>query len=411
MTASVPPGLGDLRKEQVANVFKQGELAATLRRVDGGAVEFRYVPDYEAKGADIAFSLPTGSKPVFTPSGGVPPFFAGLLPEGYRLTALQRHLKVSASDELSLLLAVGADTPGDVQVLPTHAQISDFDPLPTPTVHDGVGNYDFSEVREVLDLHSIPGVQDKVSAQMVTAPVGDRSSHAILKLNPASYPGLVENEFAHLQAAAKLGLPVAKAELIKDKYGESGLLVSRFDRVAGGRASGMQRLPLEDATQILGLTPAQKYNVSAEEVVEALADLSTAGMVARRNLFMQFLFAWLTGNGDLHAKNVSLLRCGGRWAVAPIYDVPSTLIYGDTTMALDVDGRRSRLRSRNWKNFGRAIGLPDRAILSAATKVCDAAVSVEWESLPFEGSPLRGTMRELRFRQAELSGMSELSDT
>ena len=130
MTESVRPGLGDLRKERVANVFKQGELAATLRRVDGGSVEFHYVPDYEAKGADIAFSLPTGTEPVVTPSGGVPPFFAGLLPEGYRLTALQRHLKVSASDELSLLLAVGADTPGDVQVLPARTQITDSDALP-----------------------------------------------------------------------------------------------------------------------------------------------------------------------------------------------------------------------------------------------------------------------------------------
>ena len=28
----------------------------------------------------------------------------------------------------------------------------------------------------------------------------------------------------------------------------------------------------------------------------------------RATLYPQFLFAWLTGNGDLHAKNVSILR-------------------------------------------------------------------------------------------------------
>ena len=28
----------------------------------------------------------------------------------------------------------------------------------------------------------------------------------------------------------------------------------------------------------------------------------------RETLYLQFLFAWLTGNGDLHAKNVSILR-------------------------------------------------------------------------------------------------------
>ncbi len=68
------------------------------------------------------------------------------------------------------------------------------------------GHYDFSEVRNTLDLHAIPGVQDKASAQMITAPVADRLSHAIWKLNPTDYPGLVQNEFAHLEAARKLGL-------------------------------------------------------------------------------------------------------------------------------------------------------------------------------------------------------------
>lgn len=57
--------------------------------------------------------------------------------------------------------------------------------------------------------------------------------------------------------------------------------------------------------------------------MDAMADLSTAGLVTRRNLFIQFLFAWLTGNGDLHAKNVSLLESKGRWGVAPMHDLPS----------------------------------------------------------------------------------------
>lgn len=402
MNRDTSADLADLRKIRAANVFKQGVKAATLRRIDSGAVEFNYLPAYGANSPAIAFALPTNVGSVVTSSGGVPPFFAGLLPEGYRLEALRRHMKVSASDELSLLLAVGADTPGDVQVLPAHVEVDNDVALPAPTVRDIAGDYDFSQVRDALDLHSIPGVQDKASAQMLTSPVSDRFTHAILKLNPKAYPGLVENEFAHLQAARKLGLPAVEARLVHDKHGQSGLLVRRFDRAVEDPAGPVRRLALEDATQVLGLTPAQKYNVAAEEVVEELAALARAGMVARRNLFMQFMFAWLTGNGDLHAKNVSLLSSGGRWAIAPMYDLPSTFIYGDKTMALDVDGRRSKLRWRNWKNFGRSIGLPDRAILSAAIKTRDAAASVSWQGLPFGGTPLRGTQRELRFRQAEV---------
>ena len=71
----------------------------------------------------------------------------------------------------------------------------------------------------------------------------------------------------------------------------------------------------------------------------ALAGLCRARPVAVRNLYLQFIFAWLTGNGDLHANNVAVL--GGReaWVVSPVYDIPCTLLYGDDTMALTVAGR------------------------------------------------------------------------
>ena len=394
--------LDGVRKTKVANVFKGGLLAGTLRRTSSGVVEFRYDESYVSAGVPIAFSLPVTPEPVITPGGGVPAFFAGLLPEGYRLTSLRERLKVSASDELSLLLAVGADTPGDVQILPEGVSVSYADAVEAPVIVDEEGALDFSGLHSALDLHALPGVQDKVSSQMITAPVGGRLPQSILKLNPPRYPGLVENEFAHLNAASALGLPVASAKLLRDRHGEAGLLVRRFDRVDHGENGGVTRLALEDATQIMGLTPAQKYNVAAEEVVQALADHCAAGMVVRRNLFMQFLFAWLTGNGDLHAKNVALLQVGDRWQVSPIYDVPSTLVYGDTTMALDIDGRRNKLRWRNWMHFGESIGLPERAVLSAAKKAGDAAAGVDWEDLPFEGSPRNGALRELRFRRAQL---------
>ena len=46
-----------------------------------------------------------------------------LLPEGRRLGALRRAVKTSADDELSLLLAVGADAIGDVQVVPSGTRV------------------------------------------------------------------------------------------------------------------------------------------------------------------------------------------------------------------------------------------------------------------------------------------------
>jgi serine/threonine-protein kinase HipA len=139
--------------------------------------------------------------------------------------------------------------------------------------------------------------------------------------------------------------------------------------------------------------------------VEALAGLCKAKPVAVRNLYLQFVFAWLTGNGDLHAKNAAVLagRRGG-WVVAPVYDIPCTLLYGDDTMALTIAGRVRNLRARHWQEFAASIGLPERAATAANNIALAAATAIDLEDLPFSGSPLDGALRELRFRRAELGG-------
>jgi serine/threonine-protein kinase HipA len=253
---------------------------------------------------------------------------------------------------------------------------------------------------EAVDLHGLPGVQDKASASMLTAPVALRGHRYILKLNPPRHPHLVENEALHLAAAKALKIPVATATVVRDRNGLAGLLVERFDRVP--TATGWSALPLEDATQVLGLPPAAKYNVDAETVVTALAAATKAPAVATRNLYLQFVFAWLTGNGDLHAKNASVLGPMGSATVAPVYDVPCTLLYGDGTMALPVSGKLKNLRARHWAAFAQTVGLPERAATAANRMALAAAARADLSTLPFEGSPLTGTQRELRFRRSEL---------
>lgn len=107
----------DPRDVRIAHVVKAGTPAATLTRADG-EVEFSYLPEYLESGARaVATTLPLTEQPVRTSAGAVPAFFSGLLPEGRRLTALRRSVKTSADDELSLLVAIGSDPVGDVQVL------------------------------------------------------------------------------------------------------------------------------------------------------------------------------------------------------------------------------------------------------------------------------------------------------
>lgn len=124
---------------QRADVYKRGELAGWLERTPEG-VRFDYDPDYLASGGPpVATSLPPSKAPTVASAGAVPPFFAGLLPEGRRLLALRRAVKTSADDELSLLLAVGADAVGDVQIIPAG------EPPDRPAPHVAVA--DWSNVR------------------------------------------------------------------------------------------------------------------------------------------------------------------------------------------------------------------------------------------------------------------------
>lgn len=205
----------------------------------------------------------------------------------------------------------------------------------------------------------------------------------------------------HLVAARRLRIPVASATVVQDRNGRAGLMVERFDRVRA--ENRWSRVALEDAAQVMGLAPSAKYGVTSEEVVRSLASICHAPAVAVRNLYLQFVFSWLTGNGDLHAKNVSALAAPqGGFVIAPMYDVPCTLLYGDDTQALPVGGRTKRLRSSHWSAFAEAIGLPERAALAANALALRAAEMVDLSSLPFEGSPLNHAERELRYRRSEL---------
>lgn len=392
----------DLKQVARADVYQDQILAGHLERRADGNVQFAYTPDFLNSGRPgIAVSLPASPAPRVGVSGGLPAFFSGLLPEGHRLTVLKNATKTSLSDEMTLLLAVGSDTPGNVRIVPGGSEL--WNPTAVANIEDPV-QLDFTMLARTLDRHAIPGVQEKISATMLTTPLSLAQGAYLLKLDPRDHPDLVANEALHLKSAKALKLPVAQSKVVRDALNVPGLLVQRFDRSFLASTGEMTRYALEDGMQVLDLPPAVKYSITAEQVATGLADSCQAPVLAKRSLYLQFLFAWLTGNGDLHGKNLSILAdAEGRFSIAPIYDVPCTLIYGDDTMALSLSGKTKNLKARHWLEFGEFLGLTQRAIRSANQLALKAALSADLRALPFEGSPLRGTERELRFRRMEVS--------
>ncbi|XAS67263.1 HipA domain-containing protein [Micrococcaceae bacterium Sec5.7] len=361
-------------KHRIADVYKRGVLAAKLER-HGGGTRFSYLPPYLAAGGPaVASSLPLSTGPVLSAAGAAPPYFTGLLPEGRRLNALRRSVKTSVDDELSLLIVAGANPVGDVQIV-GHGE--KLDPDEHAVQLDPKAPVDFDALlgdSGLIDPVALAGVQDKMSAGMISMPVASAGRRFILKLNAPEFPHVVENEFAMFRYAARLRIPLSRVQLIRDVAGRPGLLVERFDRVpvpknapsgaggAGGAPDAVQRLAVEDGAQVLGLYPADKYNVGYGQVCHALAEYCAAPLPALRNLAIQAAFAWLSGNGDLHAKNVSMVQQpSGEWGIAPVYDIPSTVVYGDKTLALTLDGKRSGISRKHFLAWAAGLGLTGRS--------------------------------------------------
>lgn len=370
----------DLRTVTEGDVYLGDDLVARLGRDDSDTVSFDYVSDMapgdrSLRDRSVAWSLlRTAEYPIITNGGAVPAFFAGLLPEGVRLGVVTSSTKTSADDHLTLLLAIGADTIGNVRVLPAGA-----DPDRPPPMFDPERDDDFQAVFGRLmgsvrnDPVGMPGVQPKVSAAMVSAPARTPAGHAILKLNPQQYPLLVENEHFFMTMAQACGIRTAATSLIHDGNGRSALLVKRFDRL------GDDAVAQEDACQVSGVYPASKYRIKTETAISSLADACALGGGSRAASILELLrmvvFSWLIGNGDLHGKNLSIYSPDGIWQPTPAYDLLTTQPYTRwrDPMALNLYGRANRLDRQHFVDSGERLGVRARAIARMIDSIVDAA--------------------------------------
>ena len=396
--------LQELGSITAADVYKGDELAAHLTRTKDGVV-FSYTPEYLANNfPQVATTLPKNDTPRITPAGAVPAFFAGLLPEGRRLVALQRAIKTSIDDELSLLLAVGQDVVGDVRILPTGEKPITIDPLvQVKKTFEEIKFADLLREFAAIDRVGLAGVQEKVSAARISLPASRAGARYILKLESQDFPHVIANENYFIGVARRSSMRVTEAEIVHDADGHAGLLVKRFDRELNSAGTTVS-LAVEDACQVLDHWPADKYNFTAERVFEALSNLCASKKLAIRELYTQFCFAWLSGNGDLHAKNISLLSTpDGEWRIAPAYDLPSTVPYGDLSLALSIGGKKRGHSRKSLIDFGVRVGLSEKL----ATKTLDATLEstsnilkeLRGGVLPFNQQVTSNLIAELRHRR------------
>jgi len=361
--------LSDVKDISELKIYKDSEFAGVLKRTPRGC-EFHLSLDYIAQAAVPYFSycIKNNPNPLVIDGDNLPPFFAGLLPEGRRFNALMKKLKTSDDDLFSLFALVGADCIGDIDT-------GDSSPVLKREMlkFKDVNFYNFFEETIapeglIIDSNALAGVQEKISGSLISFPlnIAKKEKTYILKLNPPDKPNLIQNELYCLALAKKCGFNVGKAKLVKDKDQNPGLLVERFDRIA------TKKLHQEDACQFLNRYPADKYRLSLKEIADGLMVLTTAPQIEILNLLRQYVFSYLIGNGDMHAKNISLQTLeDGTITLTPAYDLICTAIYGDFHMALKIDGRDANIKRGTIIAFAERYQINSKAINSALDKLLD----------------------------------------
>lgn len=402
---------------QVADVWRETTLVGSVTRTPRGS-DFDYDEAFFAKHGrqegGLAVHLPYVQRHVETLGSNLHTYFAGLLPEGLRLRVLIQRTKTSEDDLLSLLIAAGTDTVGDLSVVPRGEGLvmpgSRAERWSPDTVlFKELFEQSLSRTGTDADEPVIPGVQEKLSASTISFPLTPRGRHAyILKLNPDGKPQLVQSEHFFMQMARDCGLRVATTRLIHDREKNPGLLVERFDRVWLKAEKRFLRLHQEDACQFLNRYPADKYRIPCSDIAEGIRETCAAPIPEMARFLLLIAFSYIIGNGDLHAKNVSILAGGpaGGFRLSPAYDLLTTLPYADHHMALQFEGRKDNLKRAHFIAFGKRYGVNEDAVSKMLDRLCDAAGP--WmerlEEIGFDERKTRFLRETMRKRLGELRG-------
>lgn len=370
------------------DVWANGQHVGQWRISGQGEDSFQYASAWmeaaEARPLSLSLPLPLDANAPPLRGARVRNYFDNLLPDSESIRArLQARFHTASKGAFDLLQAIGRDCVGAVQLLPEGAFPGevlriDVEPLDEAGVERMLraavaaparafgGAADADEFRI-----SIAGAQEKTALTRHEGrwcrPLGATPTTHIFKLplglvgnRQADMRTSVENEWLCARLLEEFGVPVAACEIAR--FGEQKVLVvERFDRRLARSGNYWLRLPQEDFCQATATSPALKYEADGGpglvDIARILQSAETPATDLRILLKAQLLF-WLLAATDGHAKNFSLfLLAGGRYRLAPLYDVlsawpvagpgPNRLDPARLRLAMALRGRNVHYRLRD----------------------------------------------------------------
>ena len=366
-------------KERLIVYLKGSRIGFIEFDDDANSREFSYDADYlaSASACPISLSLPLQKDPFNSWETRL--FFENLLPPVVVRRKLEKIIHHDADNYYAFLKVLGGDCAGAIALYPENVdpgaredvlrELSEaeadeiFKALPdSPLLQGVVENYRIS----------VAGAQDKLVVRMRDGrfflPLYGTASTHIVKPRMARCEHSVENEcFCQLLAAA-VELSAAGCSIVK--VGDSRYYVTeRYDRTEIG--GHVERSLQEDFCQAMGVDSEKKYQTdggpSAARCLRFLRERSF-GLADQMRFVDFYLYNFLIGNADAHAKNFSLLYHDGRPAVAPIYDAMSTLVYPQVynSMAMEIGGQYEfkDVTRESFVAFAQKCDINPKAVLS-----------------------------------------------
>jgi serine/threonine-protein kinase HipA len=211
-------------------------------------------------------------------------------------------------------------------------------------------------------------------------------THILKPAGTSGFEHMPVVEWLCLELGRIAGFTTAEAALIAMPDGmPPALVVERFDIRENG--DDPRRLAMEDFCSILGVPAEDKYKGTIERMARAVRALSTDPAEDIATLFARAVFTWLIAGGDMHLKNVAMLkiaqprtRAFESVRMAPLYDTLTKRVspgVHDDHMALKLAGKDDRLRLTDFETCARTIDIP----LRQARDIIDQLLTALGQSL------------------------------
>lgn len=404
------------RKINTLTIWMNGEFVGYWR-IKSGIDELQYDQGWltNPRGRPLSLSLPFTPNNQVLKGDKVSFYFDNLLPDSQNIRErLARRFKTNSIQAFDLLIALGRDCVGAIQLLPDGETPKNIKCIKYQYLNDlqvadilnsATNNYAFGQLNDDELRISLAGAQEKTALlwhnNQWCKPLDETPTTHIFKLPmglignmKANMQTSVENEWLCSKIMAAFDMPIAHCDI--GIFGNTkALIVERFDRKLSTDGSWIIRLPQEDFCQAQGLSPLLKYQgdggLNIQDCINLLANSENAS-IDKKHFFKAQIIFYLLAATDGHAKNFSIKHLpNNKYQLTPMYDVLSIHPLIGTKahqipkqrvkMAMAIRGSKNyyhlaKIQHRHFITHGKSIGFAEKEVLELINSVVQATDTV-----------------------------------